>query len=348
MNGHAMSIADVPCSDIRIGERHRLDMGDLEILAVSIATEGLLQPIGITEDSTLVFGERRLLAVRDVLKQPTIAARIVRVSSILAGEFAENEVRKDFTPSERAAIAEAIEKGIGNRKGQRTDLEPPQNFAEVEPARTMAELREDNPEVEPGLSSAEPVQNFAQVTPGIETREIAAKRAGFGNRTTYEQARKVVEKGTPELVAAMDSGEVSISAAAVIATEPAARQAEILKQPGEIRREITRALRKAIGLPTTGEARRLARETGTLVADNTGRYRSGAPEEERAATKADLDAIWDVTRAVLALADTRLDPLELAARLEYWHCPGVRAKTPAALKWLTEFQTGVERNEEIS
>ncbi|MCZ2150863.1 MAG: ParB/RepB/Spo0J family partition protein [Bryobacterales bacterium] len=316
MNGHAMSIADVRCSGIRIGERHRLDMGDLEILAVSIATEGLLQPIGITEDSTLVFGERRLLAVRDVLKQPTIAARIVRVSSILAGEFAENEVRKDFTPSERTAIGKAIEAGIGNRQGRRTDMELPENFPEVEP--------------------------------GAETREIAARKAGFGNAKTYEQAKRVVEKGTPELVAAMDSGEVSISAAAVIATEPAARQAEILKQPGEIRREITRALRKVIGLPTTGEARRLARETGMLVADNTGRYRSGAPEEERAATKADLDAIWDVTRAVLALADTRLDPLELAARLEYWHCPGVRAKTPAALKWLTEFQTGVERNEEIS
>ncbi|MCC6394013.1 MAG: ParB N-terminal domain-containing protein [Bryobacterales bacterium] len=316
MNGHAMSIADVPCDAVRIGERHRRDMGDLEILAVSIATEGLLQPIGITEDSTLVFGERRLLAVRDVLKQPTIAARIVRVSSILAGEFAENDVRKDFTPSERAAIGKAIEAGIGNRQGRRTDMELPGNFPEVEP--------------------------------GAETREIAARKAGFGNAKTYEQAKRVVEKGTPELVAAMDSGEVSISAAAVIATEPAARQAEILKQPGEIRREITRALRKAIGLPTTGEARRLARETGTLVADNTGRYRSGAPAEERAATKADLDAIWNVTRAVLALADTRLDPLELSARLEYWHCPGVRAKTPAALQWLTEFQTGVERNEEIS
>ena len=29
------------------------------------------------------------------------------VSSILDGEYAENEVRKDFTPSERVAIAKA-------------------------------------------------------------------------------------------------------------------------------------------------------------------------------------------------------------------------------------------------
>lgn len=328
MNGHAMSISDVPCDVIRIGERHRRDMGDLETLAVSIATEGLLQPVGITEDNTLVFGERRLRAVRDILKQPAIAARIVRVSSIVAGEYAENEIRKDFTASERVAIGKTIEAEIGSRRGQRTDLELPEYIPEVE----QAALR----------------PNLAEVEPGTETREVAARKAGFGNAKTYEQAKRVVDKGAPELVAAMDSGEVSISAAAVIATEPAARQAEILKQPSEIRREITRALRKAIGLPTTGEARRIARETGTLVADNTGRYRSGASEEERAATKADLDAIWNVTRAVLALADTRLDPLDLATRLEYWHCPGVRAKTPAALEWLTKFQTGVERNEEIS
>ena len=36
-----------------------------------------------------------------------VLARVVDVSSILAGEYAENEVRKDFTPSERVAIAKA-------------------------------------------------------------------------------------------------------------------------------------------------------------------------------------------------------------------------------------------------
>jgi ParB family chromosome partitioning protein len=247
-------------------------------------------------------------------------------------QSAENELRKDFTPSERAAIGNAIEAGIGNRQGQRTDIELPQNIAEVEPGLIPAELRRDS----------------AEVAPGAETRDIAAKRAGFGNRTTYEQAKKVVEEGSPELVAAMDSGEVSISAASVIAGEPSVRQAEILKQPSEARREIVRELREAAKLPTPSEARRQARETGMLVADNTGRYRSGASEEERAAAKADLDAIWAVTRAVLALADSKLDPLELAVRLEYWHCPGIRAKTPAALQWLTQFQEGIARNAEIS
>jgi ParB-like chromosome segregation protein Spo0J len=97
----------VPVEDIKIGQRHRVDWGDLESLAASIEAEGLLQPIGMTEDLRLVFGERRLRAYKR-LGRGRIPARIVRVSSILAGEFAENTMRKDFTISERVAIKESL------------------------------------------------------------------------------------------------------------------------------------------------------------------------------------------------------------------------------------------------
>ena len=52
----------------------------------------------------------------------TIPAITLNLESIVAGEFAENEFRKQFTASERVAIGEAIEKELGNRHGQRTDL----------------------------------------------------------------------------------------------------------------------------------------------------------------------------------------------------------------------------------
>jgi ParB-like chromosome segregation protein Spo0J len=308
---HALAIGEVACDSIRVSDRHRRDMGDLESLAVSIATEGLLQPIGITEDNVLVFGERRLLAVRDILKRATIAARVVQVSSIAAGEYAENEIRKDFTSSERVAIGKALEETLGERRGRNN--------------------RQNSDELK-----------------GQRSDDIAAERAGFGSRASYEDAKKVVEHGTPELVAAMDTGDVSIHAVSVIATQPAERQAEIVQTPRELRRQIVREIREAIDLPTTTEARRLARETGHLVADRTGRYRSGASAEERAATKADLDAIWDVTRGVLAVAGTKLDPKELARRLEYWHCPDIRAKTPVALAWLAKFEMELKNNDQIS
>jgi len=312
---HGNAITEVACDSIALGERHRKDMGDLNALASSIAQEGLLQPIGITEDNTLVFGERRLLAIRDVLKQPTIPARIVRVSSILAGEFAENEIRKNFTPSERVAIGKAIEAVLGNRQGQRTDRVPPRNCAEV--------------------------------APGQETREVAAQKAGFRSKDTYERAKTAVDAGTPELIDAMDSGAVSITAASVIASEPPERQAEILKQPGEIRREIVRELRESAKLPTPSEARRLARETGMAVADNTGVYRSGASQEVVREAKADAVAIYTVTRGILAIAETAFDPEELASRLEYWHCPEIRGKSLAAHDWLSRFVKGLDTNDKI-
>jgi ParB family chromosome partitioning protein len=184
-------LSEIKITDIKVGQRHRRDMGDLTTLAESIRQEGLLQPIGVTDRLELVFGERRLLAYRDILKRKTILARIVSVSSILAGEYHENEVRKDFTPSERVAIAKAIEQQIGNRRGQR-------------------------------------VQKSAQVEPGRKTRDAAAERAGFGNHETYRQAAKVVENGTPRLIQAMDGGRVSISAAALLADADPDEQDRIL------------------------------------------------------------------------------------------------------------------------
>ena len=53
-------LLEVPVADIVIGERHRKDMGDLRSLAESMRELGLLQPIGITGDHRLVFGERRV------------------------------------------------------------------------------------------------------------------------------------------------------------------------------------------------------------------------------------------------------------------------------------------------
>lgn len=187
----------VPIADIVIGERFRKDMGDLQSLADSIKKLGLLQPIVLTPDKRLICGHRRLEAYK-LLGRTEIPARSVAIESLLAGEFAENEFRKDFTPSERVAISQAVEAELGNRSGQRTDLEP--------------------------------VQNFAQVA-GEKTRSIAAKAGGFANHETYRQAKAVVEQGAQELVEAMDAGEVSISAAAVVAKAlPKEEQAKVVKE----------------------------------------------------------------------------------------------------------------------
>src|SRR5271163_1680231 len=117
-----VSSVTIPIADVVIRDRHRKEMGDLNNLATAIRDQGLLQPIGITEGKVLVFGERRLRACRDILDWTEIAARIVHVTSIVEGEFTENEMRKDWTVSERVAIAATVKAEIGNRQGERSDL----------------------------------------------------------------------------------------------------------------------------------------------------------------------------------------------------------------------------------
>jgi hypothetical protein len=316
MNGHALTITDVPCDVIHIGERHRKDMGDLDALASSIAREGLLQPIGITEENELVFGERRLMAVRDLLEWPTIAARVVRVSSILAGEFAENEVRKDFTLSERVAIGKAIEAEIGNRQGQRTDIELPQNFAEVEP----------------GMNPAEHRQTSTEIATGAETREMAAKIAGFGNRTTYEQAKKVVDHGTEEVVERMDSGRLAVSTAALVAAEPPERQHEIATMPEAEQKDVVRKLRKKDPKPT--KARNLAEETSM-------------PSEQRQTSieKSNTLVANDVMEAITALNQCSLAPADVAGGIRDLDTPDTIEQCRKAATFLSQVERELNKYE---
>jgi ParB-like chromosome segregation protein Spo0J len=53
----------MPVAAIKVGIRHRKDMGDIEGLARSIAEVSLLHPIVVRADGTLIAGERRLATV---------------------------------------------------------------------------------------------------------------------------------------------------------------------------------------------------------------------------------------------------------------------------------------------
>jgi N6-adenosine-specific RNA methylase IME4 len=112
---------------IRVGKRHRKDMGDVEGLAASIAELGLLQAIGVRPDGVLIWGERRLRAAQ-LLGWETIPVKIIDLAEVVRGEFAENTHRKDFTLSEAVAIKRALEPieraAAKERQGTRTDKHP--------------------------------------------------------------------------------------------------------------------------------------------------------------------------------------------------------------------------------
>lgn len=118
--------------DIKIGKRHRVDMGDLAALAADIEQNGLLQPIAVTPEGELIAGERRLRAwlISDFKDDP-IPHHIVPIKAIVMGEASENFQRKQFTPSEMVAIWRALEPEYSKLALERKRLGVKQTGADV-------------------------------------------------------------------------------------------------------------------------------------------------------------------------------------------------------------------------
>ena len=89
----------LPINQIRVGSRVRKDLGDLNGLAQSIETVGLLLPMVIATGGKSIAGERRLKACR-MLDWDNVPVTQIDLPEVLSGEQAENLALKDFTPSE--------------------------------------------------------------------------------------------------------------------------------------------------------------------------------------------------------------------------------------------------------
>lgn len=102
---------------IKVGQRHRQDLGSLDDLVESIREVGLLHPLVVDGHGNLIAGERRLaacvrLGMRDI---PTTIVHLDE-AQVLRAERDENSVRKDFTPSEMVAVKRAIEDRVKTPK----------------------------------------------------------------------------------------------------------------------------------------------------------------------------------------------------------------------------------------
>ncbi len=164
----------------------------------------------------------------------------------LVAEHAENEVRKDFTAAERVAIAKAIEDELKatERRGRPKAVMEDESEDEIQDCMSckhgrllqddslLCDVRGETTHVL-NLPDEETIaewqcwkpeisQNFDELS-GKRSDDIAAEKAGFGNRQTYRQARKVTEEAIPELVEAMDK-TISISAAAMATALPKEEQ----------------------------------------------------------------------------------------------------------------------------
>src|SRR5262245_45947442 len=105
----------LPIESIRVGPRHRKDMGDVSALAESIRELGLLQPVVVRPDNRLVAGARRLAAVRLLgwSKVPVVVASDLDDELRLRkAERDENRCRKELTPTEQVESSRDIRERV--------------------------------------------------------------------------------------------------------------------------------------------------------------------------------------------------------------------------------------------
>lgn len=204
---------------VKIGLRVRDDLGELSELAKSIENVGLLHPIVVRPDGTLIAGMRRLEACTTVLGWQEIDVNVVRnledVSLALRAEGDENAMRKELTPVESVKLSyllEPMERGAARERQQllSNPETSPVNFSEpagraldkvasavgmsrptLMKAREIVEAAESEPEIFGDL--AEYIHRTGKVDGAhkkLEARQVQAKR--------LEAARRGLDAVTPD------------------------------------------------------------------------------------------------------------------------------------------------------
>lgn len=172
----------IPVDEIKVGERDRADLGDLDELAASIQAVGLLHPVVITESRELVAGERRLAAVRQLgwTEVPVTVVDLSTAADALRAEADENTCRKPLTPYEASRARERRARILAPAAKERQDQ-----------GRKRAHASRRG---EPVGSS-----NLAEPNPPTarETRKVAAVGTGYSGSTLdkVDKIRDVAERG---------------------------------------------------------------------------------------------------------------------------------------------------------
>ena len=182
-------------SEITIGKRHRKDLGDVPALAASIEAIGLLHPVVLRPDKTLIVGGRRIAAYKHLGRDKipaNIARNLTELADLLRAEQDENTCRKDFLPSEAAAmfkdtlpIAEDLakaEQAAGQKTGASKGGKTAGRGRPIASRETFPKGKQDESK---------------------RAAAIASKPTGKSHKTNTK-ALAVMEQGTPELAAEMD------------------------------------------------------------------------------------------------------------------------------------------------
>ena len=171
---------DIPIGDVKPNKRHfRKRLLNIDSMAASIERLGQLEEIGLDADMTLIYGARRLAAMKQ-LGRKTIRAFISSDPSELAKrlemEQAENEEREPLSTSESIELGMAIESAFARDAAKR--------------------MAEKGSEGGTKAGRGRPLNRGApqRRTPnrGKQTRDAAAKAARMGH-TNYTKGKAIVK-----------------------------------------------------------------------------------------------------------------------------------------------------------
>lgn len=211
-------VTTMPIKDIEVRDRSRVVLTNIDSLAESIRTKGLLHPPVIRKDGkvwVLVAGQRRLEAVRLLGEEyvtVTVAQTVTDEILALQAEGEENTEREPFTPEEAVRHRKRLEAAVAAQAKKRM-VDAGRKSAPGRPAETSSNLEEVSPPEH-------------QRT----TRAITAKGTGY-SASTLDKAEKVVEAVAekPELKPVLDemnrTGKVDPAFKQVQAARAAAAEA---------------------------------------------------------------------------------------------------------------------------
>lgn len=180
-----------------------LDEENIPKLAEDIRTQGLRTPIEIYKGKIL-DGRRRFIACEQLGIEPKQVE--VNPDDPVAYVLSLNLYRRHLTASQASMVA-ARARGFFDERAKERQREGGKDHGKGHP---------------------KVVANLPQPKQSRKSRDDAAAAVGVGGRTV-DYASKVLKNGTPELIQAVDTGKMKVSAAAKLAEEPKKVQREVLE-----------------------------------------------------------------------------------------------------------------------
>jgi hypothetical protein len=183
-----------------------MDDENIDALAEDIEASGLLVPIELL-DGKIIDGRRRWMACR----MKDVEPEYVEVSppDPVAYVLSLNLHRRHLTPSQKSMIA-ARAREMYDKEADRRRLLGQQSGGR-------------------GHKKENSVENLPPSLDSAKARDAAGKALGVSGKSV-DFATKVLEHGTPELIAAVDAGRMAVSTAAVHCTESPDLQREIVEK----------------------------------------------------------------------------------------------------------------------